>query len=48
MNGRYLYYVKFDEAGVWKQPVEGEPEAKVLDVPIAAREYPVTSIPDSL
>jgi hypothetical protein len=48
MNGRYLYYVKSDEAGVWKQPVEGGAEAKILDVPIAVREYPVASIPDGL
>jgi hypothetical protein len=45
MNGRYLCYVKSDEGGVWKQPVEGGPKAKILDVPIAVRKYLVPPSP---
>ena len=31
-DGRYLYYSKFEEGGVWRMAVEGREETKVLDV----------------
>ena len=31
-DGRYLYYSKFEEGGVWRMAVEGREETKVLDI----------------
>jgi Tol biopolymer transport system component len=32
-DGRFLYYSKFTESGVWKMPVAGGEEVRVLDQP---------------
>jgi len=32
-DGRDLYYAKFDSAGIWKMPVQGGEEKRVLDQP---------------
>jgi Tol biopolymer transport system component/DNA-binding winged helix-turn-helix (wHTH) protein len=31
-DGRYLYYSKFEEGGVWRMPVQGRDETQVLDI----------------
>jgi Tol biopolymer transport system component len=31
-DGRYLYYSKFEEGGVWRMAIEGREEIKVLDI----------------
>jgi Tol biopolymer transport system component/DNA-binding winged helix-turn-helix (wHTH) protein len=31
-DGRYLYYSKFEEGGVWRMPVQGREETEVLDI----------------
>jgi Tol biopolymer transport system component len=31
-DGRYLYYSKFEEGGVWRMPVQGREETQVLDI----------------
>ena len=30
-DGKWLYYIKFDQPGVWRMPVEGGPETQVLN-----------------
>jgi Tol biopolymer transport system component len=32
-DGRFLYYSKFDAPGIWRMPLSGEEEVKVLDQP---------------
>jgi Tol biopolymer transport system component/DNA-binding winged helix-turn-helix (wHTH) protein len=32
-DGRFLYYVKHDQPGVWKMPLDGGEETRVLDQP---------------
>jgi len=32
IDGRYLYYSKFEEGGVWRMPVQGRDETQVLDI----------------
>jgi serine/threonine protein kinase len=32
-DGRFLYYSKFEEPGIWKMPLSGGEEVKVLDQP---------------
>jgi len=31
-NGRYLYYSKFEQGGVWRMAIEGHDEAQILDI----------------
>ena len=31
-DGRYLYYSKFEEGGVWRMPVQGREETQMLDI----------------
>jgi Tol biopolymer transport system component/DNA-binding winged helix-turn-helix (wHTH) protein len=33
VDGRYIYYSKFDVPGVWKMPMEGGAETRILDEP---------------
>src|SRR5581483_1476131 len=30
-DGRYLYYVKYEQGGLWKMPMEGGEESKIVD-----------------
>jgi len=32
-DGKDIYYTKFNDAGIWKAPVDGGPETKVVDEP---------------
>ena len=32
-DGKFIYYTKFDESGIWKAPVNGGLETKVVDDP---------------
>jgi Tol biopolymer transport system component/DNA-binding winged helix-turn-helix (wHTH) protein len=33
VDGRYVYYVKFEASGIWKVPIDGGEEKRVLDQP---------------
>lgn len=33
-DGRFLYYAKFEQPGLWKMPLEGGEETQVLDQPL--------------
>jgi len=32
-DGRYLYYVKFFSSGIWRMPIDGGEEERILDLP---------------
>ena len=35
MDGRFLYFSKFEQAGIWRMPINGGEEIQVLDQPAA-------------
>lgn len=32
-NGRFLYYAKYEQAGIWRMPVSGGEEVRILEHP---------------
>lgn len=47
-DGRFLYYSKFEEAGIWKMPLSGGEETQVLDQPGGWDSYSWALVPNGI